>query len=145
MTRLIYAYEFPFDGDVFSVHVSSDDKVYVRLDDLCNLLGLDWRKQRKQILDDPFLQDKLAIFSADAENGRTSEDFLFFDFGAVSYWLNTLMHTPLKRLDVKNRVMRFAREYMSMYQILTEHGFVTPYSEEWRAVKQSEINTLRPK
>lgn len=128
MTKLIYAHELPFNGDVFSVHVSSDDKVYVRLDDLCNLLGLDWRKQRQHILEDAFLSDKLAVFPVAADNSGTAqpEDVLFFDFGALSYWLNTLMHPPIKRLDVRDRVVRFAREYISMSWILMEHGFVTP-------------------
>jgi hypothetical protein len=137
MTELIYTHQLPFNGNTFLVHVSSDNKVYVRLDDLCDLLHLDWRKQRQQMLRDAFLSDKMAVFKIAKEGSTRVEDVLFFDFGAVSYWLDSLMQPPIKRLDVRERVMRFAREYVSMSWILSEYGFTTPYSENWSPAKEA--------
>jgi hypothetical protein len=141
MAKIMYTHQLPFDNSLFLVHVSSENKVYVRFDELCNLLGLDWRKQRRQMLDDAFLSDKMAVFPVGVDQGGSvrAEDALFFDFGALSYWLDSLMQPPIKRLDLRERVMRFAREYASMSWTLAEHGFVTPYSEEWKPAEGSGV------
>jgi hypothetical protein len=75
---------------------------------------------------DPYLREQLAIFRIEhLHPGRSRRrDTLFFDLAALSYWLGTLTHRPIRNKKAQGRVLQFSIEYATFSWELMNAGYV---------------------
>ena len=121
MEKLVQTLGLCFDDKKLSLYISSGEKVYVHLSDLCGFLGVDWKKYHQYTLEDTFLYDKLAIFSVDHNNRAIAKrkDTFFINATVIPYWL-IFAYRRTKGKNTRKHMRRLALEHREFFRMLME-------------------------
>ncbi len=110
---LLQAYPFHFYDSDFTIHLANDHHFYVRLNDLCDAMGVSREGQRRRIIEDIGMSRYLVIIVADTvyKDGVRQQETLFLNSKALTYWLGSIDHRRLKP-EVKDRVAEFKMNFV---------------------------------
>ncbi|MFZ1043640.1 MAG: phage antirepressor N-terminal domain-containing protein [Anaerolineales bacterium] len=110
--ELIQAFPFEFYGEIYVAYLATDRQFYLKLVDICNGMGLEPNSQRRRILNDDAISDKLAIIQADTvyKDSVRKRDVAFLNIRALPYWLGTVDAKRI-RPEIQEKVMRFKRSF----------------------------------
>ncbi len=107
------------------IHVASDRQVYLRLSDLCELIGNDPARKKGKILRDPSLADLLAVMRVPGEKTRTSsaKSAAFLNLAGLSYWLGIIRRGPLERPDHHDCLVRYTLDFLDTTWIICRAAY----------------------
>jgi hypothetical protein len=117
MTSLTPLDEFPFEfyGEVFSVVLASDRKLYLPLSRICSALQIDANAQAQRIRRDEAISDSLVPLSLQVPYGEEgavqTRQVLCLWLNRLPYWLGTIDANRIKDQTRRQQVIRFKREF----------------------------------
>jgi hypothetical protein len=112
MLEIIQGFPFEFYDKLYVAHLANDRQFYIRLDDICDGLGIDSASQRRRIQDDEAIADKLVNISIDTpyQNTIRKREVAFLNLRAVPYWLGTIDAKRVKE-EIRPQVILFKRDF----------------------------------
>ncbi len=112
MLEIIQGFPFEFYGKNYVAHLASDRQFYVRLDDVCDGLGINSASQRRRIQNDEAIADKLVNIQIDTPYQDTTRkrEVAFLNLRAVPYWLGTIDAKRVKE-EIRPQVILFKRDF----------------------------------
>ncbi|MCP4358987.1 MAG: hypothetical protein GY796_13285 [Chloroflexi bacterium] len=108
------AFPFEFYGDVFSLYLASDRRLYVSVADCCRALEIDHRAQNRRIRRDEVLNDALVSLKLEIDlgEGRTRTgpvNCLWLH--RLPYWLGSIDTARISDQDKREKIVQFKREF----------------------------------
>jgi hypothetical protein len=153
MTVLSPLDEFPFEfyGEIFSVILASDRKLYLPLNRLCRALGIDTNAQAQRIrrdaaVSDALVQLPLTIPFGEEGTAQQTRQVLCLWLNRLPYWLGTIDANRIKELSRRQQVILFKREFAEVAwaafrsQIMPEEmlaeleSSIVPAEQQYQAV-----------
>lgn len=136
---LLQAYPFHFYDADFTIHLASDRQFYVRLNDLCDAMGVSREGQRRRIIEDIGMSRYLVNIVADTvyQDGVRRQETLFLNSKALTYWLGSIDHRKLKP-EVKERVAEFKMNFVDAVDAFFRSDI---FPEEIRAEMDAYLTT----
>ena len=112
MLEIIQGFPFEFYSKTYVAHLANDRQFYIRLDDVCDGLGIDPASQRRRIQNDEAIADKLVNIPIDTPYQDTTRkrEVAFLNLRAVPYWLGTIDAKRLKD-EIRPQVILFKRDF----------------------------------
>jgi P22_AR N-terminal domain/ORF6C domain len=112
MLEIIQGFPFEFYSKNYVAHLASDRQFYIRLDDVCDGLGIDSASQRRRIQNDEAIADKLVNISIDTPYQDTTRkrEVAFLNLRAIPYWLGTIDAKRVKE-EIRRQVILFKRDF----------------------------------
>lgn len=126
MAELIRSNRLYFEEGSLPIHLASDGQMYVRLDDLCLIIGLDMRDQERRIRKDQAIADRLVVFNIRGVEGDRdwTEAVPCLNAGSLSYWLGTIRAQHIKKADVRKRLSLFTTRFLDISWVVFKAGLV---------------------
>lgn len=109
--------EFPFDfyGEIFSVVLASDRRLYLPLNRVCDALQIDANAQAQRIRRDEAISDALAQLPLQVPYGEEgavqTRQVLCLWLNRLPYWLGTIDANRIKDQARRQQIIRFKREF----------------------------------
>lgn len=109
---IIQGFPFEFYGETFAAYLASDRQFYIRLDSLCDGIGLAVGAQRRRIEEDDAINDKLVDIPMETPYQETVRvrRVSCLNLRALPYWLGTV-DAKRVREDIRPRVILFKRDF----------------------------------
>ena len=92
MPQITNSFPFQFYGTTIEVHMADDGHWYIRLDHMCEHLGLDSKSQRRKLQEHPAIEDRCVSMMIDTpyrESTRKKEVW-FIDIQILHLWLGMI-------------------------------------------------------
>ncbi len=113
--RILDEFPFTFYGDVFTVGLATDRKLYVPLRLVCRTLGIDYGAQRRRVLRDEAIADTLVVLRFQnyphGEGETRPREVSCLRLDRLPYWLGTIDARRVKDKERGRAVVRFQREF----------------------------------
>lgn len=110
--ELVQSFSFEFYGDMYEVHLASDGQLYIRLNEVCEAIGLQTDGQRRRILEDEAISHYMINMKADTpyRDSIRKHTVTFFNIQGLVYWL---LGVDTKRVSLESRekVTRFKQKF----------------------------------
>lgn len=109
--------EFPFDfyGEIFSVVLASDRRLYLPLNRVCDALQIDANAQAQRIRRDEAISDTLVQLPLQVPYGEEgavqTRQVLCLWLNRLPYWLGTIDANRIKDQARRQQIIRFKREF----------------------------------
>lgn len=109
--------EFPFDfyGEIFSVVLASDRRLYLPLNRVCDALQIDANAQAQRIRRDEAISDALVQLPLQVPYGEEgavqTRQVLCLWLNRLPYWLGTIDANRIKDQARRQQIIRFKREF----------------------------------
>jgi len=109
--------EFPFDfyGEIFSVVLASDRRLYLPLNRVCDALQIDANAQAQRIRRDEAISDALVQLPLQVPYGEEgavqTRQVLCLWLNRLPYWLGTIDANRIKDQVRRQQIIRFKREF----------------------------------
>jgi hypothetical protein len=112
MLEIISSFPFEFYGTTYVSYLASDKYFYIRLDNVCEGIGLDYSSQLGRIKQDEAISDKLVSLSIDTPYRDTirKREVNLLDLRALPYWLGTVDTSRVKP-ELRPRIILYKREF----------------------------------
>lgn len=111
--QIVQSYPFEFYGQEYRVYLASDRQFYVRLDKICEGMGLNIGGQRRRIQEDDAINDKLCDLPMETPYQKTSRlrqvDCL--NLRALPYWLGTIEARRIADPHLRAMIIVYKREF----------------------------------
>jgi hypothetical protein len=111
--QIVQSYPFKFYEQEYQVYLASDRQFYVRLDDICEGMGLNIGGQRRRIQEDDAINDKLCDIPMETPYQQTSRirqvDCL--NLRALPYWLGTIDAKRITDPRIRALIIVYKREF----------------------------------
>ena len=117
MAALTSLDEFPFDfyGEIFSVVLASDRRLYLPLNRVCDALQIDANAQAQRIRRDEAISDALVQLPLQVPYGEEgavqTRQVLCLWLNRLPYWLGTIDANRIKDQVRRQQIIRFKREF----------------------------------
>ncbi|MCA9991303.1 MAG: ORF6C domain-containing protein [Anaerolineales bacterium] len=117
MAALTSLDEFPFDfyGEIFSVVLASDRRLYLPLNRVCDALQIDANAQAQRIRRDEAISDALVQLPLQVPYGEEgavqTRQVLCLWLNRLPYWLGTIDANRIKDQARRQQIIRFKREF----------------------------------
>lgn len=110
--QLIQDFPFEFYGEMYVAHLASDRQFYIRMNDVCDGMGLSPTSQRRRIQEDEGISQYLVNIMADTtyKGGYRRQEVTFLNIHALPYWLGTIDAKRVKP-EIYEKVVRFKRSF----------------------------------
>ncbi len=110
--QLIQDFPFEFYGEMYVAHLASDRQFYIRMNDVCDGMGLAHASQRRRVQEDEGISHYLVNMMADTpyQGGYRRKEVTFLNIRALPYWLGTIDAKRVK-LEIYEKVVRFKRSF----------------------------------
>lgn len=153
--NIVHTLPFVFYGEVFSAYLASNRNWYLPLQDICDSLGIDVSSQRKRILRDEAISDRLVNLPLETPYQDTTRvrDVSCLNLKALPYWMGTIDASRVKE-EHRKKVILFKREFAEAAwfvfrseivpnEVLAEmDAYNTPQEQEYAAI-MDEARQLR--
>ena len=92
MLEFVSSFPFEFYKTFYVSYLASDRQFYIRLDQLCEGIGLEYSSQLRRVKEDEAISDKLVVMSVDTpyKDSSRKRDVSFLNLRALPYWLGTV-------------------------------------------------------
>jgi len=112
MLTILQGFPFEFYGETYTAQLASDRQFYIRLDEVCNALGIDPNSQRRRIQSDEAISDKLVNIPIETpyQNSTRTREVAFLNLRALPYWLGTIDASRVKE-EIRAKVILFKRDF----------------------------------
>jgi hypothetical protein len=109
---LIQDFPFEFYGEMYVTHLANDRQFYIRLNDICDAMGLLPAAQRRRIQEDEGISHYLVNILADTpyQGGVRRQEVGFLNIRGLPYWLGTI-DAKRVRPEIYETVVRFKRSF----------------------------------
>jgi hypothetical protein len=145
--EIVHSLPFQFYGEMFSAYLASNRNWYIAVIDVCNALGIDHRSQRKRILRDEAISDRLVNIPMETpyQDSTRIQDVACLNLRALPYWLGTIDAGRVKE-EHRKKVILFKREFAEAAwfvfrsdivppEVLAEmDSYATPQEQEYAAI-----------
>ena len=157
MLEIVHSVPFNFYGEVFQAYLAANRQWYLPLSAVCEALGIDTSSQRKRILRDEAVADRLVNIPLETpyQDSTRIREVACLNLRAVPYWLGTIDAGRVKE-DHKKKVILYKREFaeaawyvfrsdMVPAEVLAEmDSYSTPQEQEYAAI-MDDARQLRKK
>lgn len=108
-------YPFKFYGEVFSVILATDRRLYLPLNRMCDALQIDANAQAQRIRRDEAISDSLVQLPLQVPYGEEgaiqTRQLLCLWLNRLPYWLGTIDANRIKDQTRRHQIIRFKREF----------------------------------
>jgi hypothetical protein len=159
-TKLNPLDEFPFEfyGEIFSIILASDRRLYLPINKVCDALQIDTNAQLQRIRRDEAISEALVQLSLQIPYGEEgtvqSRQVYCLWLNRLPYWLGTLNANRIKDEKRRQQVIRFKREFADVAwaafrseilpeDMLAELDAATPPAEQRYHATMDEAAAMR--
>jgi hypothetical protein len=152
--------EFPFDfyGEIFSIVLASDRRLYLPLNHICDALQIDANAQAQRIRRDEAVSDALVQLPLQIPYGEEgtvqARQVLCLWLNRLPYWLGTIDANRIKDQARRQQIIRFKREFAEVAwaafrseilpeDVLAELDAVAPPAEQRYHAVMDEAAAMR--
>ncbi len=144
MPEIIDTFSFEFYGTRHIAFLADNRRWYVRLDHLCEQMGLDLSGQRRRIQGNEAISDYYKVLSTktDYQGAVRMRDVGFLDFEALPFWLGMIELNKVKE-DIKPRILLYQKDFVrTVYAAYRSEMFSPDLIAEMDATMPPEERTM---
>ncbi len=112
MAHVIYSDHLDIAGEYLPVHLASDRQVYVRLDELCDFIGLTPEGMVERIQQGVSTADLLVFMHLQGDEVQAQPKAAFLNLAALSFWLGTVSSSRLERPKLFEQLARYTFDFL---------------------------------
>ncbi len=111
MPEIANTFSFEFYGTQIEIFLADNNHWYIRLDHMCEHLGISVSGQRRRILENQAISDRYVPMRIDTpyQNTTREREVGFLDLEVLHFWLGTLDVSRV-RADLQDRLILFQRD-----------------------------------
>jgi len=112
MLEVVSSFPFEFYKTTYVSYLASDRQFYIRLDQICEGIGLDSHSQLRRVKEDDAISDKLVTMSVDTpyKDSFRKQEVSFLNLRALPYWLGTVDASRVKP-ELHAHIVLYKREF----------------------------------
>jgi|GEM_PF-1665321 len=113
MPEIMDRFSFAFYGVSHHAYLANNRRWYVRLDHLCEQMGLDLAGQRRRIQGNEAVAEYYAVMNTDTDyQGKIrKQDVGFLDLEALPYWLGMIELNKV-RAEIRPRILFYQKDFV---------------------------------
>jgi antirepressor protein/ORF6C domain-containing protein len=111
MAQITNSFPFQFYGTTIEVHMADDGHWYIRLDHMCEHLGLDSNSQRRRLQEHPAIGDRCIPIVIDTpyRDSIRKQEVWFLDIHVLHLWLGMIQVLKVRE-ELRERLIRYQRD-----------------------------------
>jgi|WetSurMetagenome_2_1015567.scaffolds.fasta_scaffold24128_2 hypothetical protein len=111
MAQITNSFPFEFYGTTIEVHMADDAHWYIRLDHMCEHLGLDSNSQRRKLQEHPAIGDRCVPILIDTpyRNSTRKQEVWFLDIHILHLWLGMIQVLKVRE-ELRERLIFYQRD-----------------------------------
>lgn len=112
VTEILYTDRLDLGEEHLPVHLASDRQVYVRLDELCNFIGLDPKGVADRIRHCVSTADLLVFMTTSGNGTKAQLEAAFLNLAALSFWLGMVASARMNHPDRHDQLARYTFDFL---------------------------------